>query len=91
LPQAAAGMGHRCDLDPVLLWLWYRSADTVPIQPLAWELPYATNVALKKKKKKKKIQVARESVYFWRNRVLGIRSQKTQGNWEYQKYEIKGI
>ena len=91
LPQAAAGMGHRCDLDPVLLWLWYRSADTVPSQPLARELPQATNVALKKKRKKKKIQVARESVYFWRNRVLGIRSQKTQGNWEYQKYEIKGI
>ena len=34
--------------------LWCRPAGTVPIQPLAWEFPYATCVALKKKKKKKK-------------------------------------
>jgi len=27
---------------------------TVPIQPLAWEPPYAVGVALKKKTKKKK-------------------------------------
>ena len=33
-------------LDPVLLWLWYRPAATVPIQPLAWEPPYA--LALKR-------------------------------------------
>ena len=25
----------------MLLWLWYRAAGVVPIQPLAWELPYA--------------------------------------------------
>ena len=34
--------------DLVLLW----PAATVPIQPLAWELPYATGVALKRKTKK---------------------------------------
>ena len=39
--------------DPVLLWLWHRPAATTPIQPLAWELPYAVSAALKKKKKKK--------------------------------------
>jgi len=39
--------------DPVLLWLWCRSAAEAPIQPLAWELPHATGLALKKKKKKK--------------------------------------
>ena len=40
--------------DPVLLWC--RPAATAPIQPLAWEPPYALGVALKipKKKKKKK-------------------------------------
>ena len=33
--------------DPELLWLWYRPAATGPIQPLAWELPYASSTALK--------------------------------------------
>ena len=34
--------------DLALLWLWYRPAAVAPIQPLAWELPYAMVVALKK-------------------------------------------
>jgi len=52
-----------------LLWLWRRLAATAPIQPLAWEPPYAAGAAQeiatatttkdkktkdKKKKKKKK-------------------------------------
>ena len=41
-------------LDPVLLWLWYRPAATVPIQPLAWEPPYAMGAALKRQKTNKK-------------------------------------
>ena len=40
--------------DPVLLWLWSRPAAVAPIQPLAWELPYAVGMALKSKKKEKK-------------------------------------
>ena len=40
--------------DRALLWLWHRLAAAAPIQPLAWELPYATGVALKRQKKKKK-------------------------------------
>jgi len=36
----------------MLLWRWQRPTVAVPIQPLAWRLPYATGVALKKKKKK---------------------------------------
>ena len=36
--------------DLVLLWLWYRLAVVAPIQPLAWELPYAAGVAQKDKK-----------------------------------------
>ena len=36
--------------DPELLWLWCRLAATAPIQPLAWEPPYAEGVALKDKK-----------------------------------------
>ena len=40
--------------DTTLLWLRHRSAAAAPIGPLAWELPYATSVALKDKKAKKK-------------------------------------
>ena len=40
--------------DPTLLWLWlwlWRTQTAVaPIRPLAWEPPYATGVALKRKK-----------------------------------------
>ena len=43
------GVGHRCSLDPLLLWLWHRVAAAAPIWPLAWELPYAASVALKAK------------------------------------------
>ena len=41
-------------LNLVLLELWCRQAAAAPIQPLAWELPYATGAAIKKIKKKKK-------------------------------------
>ena len=39
--------------DPALLWLWCRMAAVARIRPLAWELPYASGVALESKKKKK--------------------------------------
>ena len=48
----SGGVGHRYSSDPELLWLWHRLAAVAPIQPLAWELPHATGVALKRKKKK---------------------------------------
>ena len=32
--------------------LWCRLAATAPVQPLAWEHPYAKDVALKRQKKK---------------------------------------
>ena len=46
------GIGGRRNLDLALLWLWRRLAPTALIRPLAWELPYASSVGLKKKKKK---------------------------------------
>jgi len=36
-----------------LLWLWCRPAATTLIRPPAWESPYATGVALKRRKTKK--------------------------------------
>ena len=48
-------VGHRHGSDLVLLWLWWpRPVATALIWPLAWELPYAAVVSLKKEKKKKK-------------------------------------
>ena len=37
----SCGIGCRCCSDLTLLWLWYRSVATSPIQSLAWEPPYA--------------------------------------------------
>ena len=37
--------------DPVLLWLWCRPAATALIRHLAWELPYAAEVALEMAKR----------------------------------------
>ena len=57
------GVGHRCGWDPVLLWLWCSLAATALIWPLAWELPSAACVALKRpKKKKKKVDLLREMI-----------------------------
>ena len=50
----SCGVSRRRDSDPELLWLWHRPAGTAPIQPLAWESPYAVGVALKKDKTKQK-------------------------------------
>ena len=41
---------HRHSSDLILLWLWCRPTAAAPIQPLAWELPYAIGAALKRKK-----------------------------------------
>ena len=46
------GVGHRCVLDPALLWLWHRSVAVTLIRPLAWKPSYATSAALKRKRKK---------------------------------------
>ena len=48
----SCGVGQRRSLDPVLLWLWCRLAAIAPIQPLAWEPPYAMGEALDKQTNK---------------------------------------
>ena len=50
----SCGVGRRYGSDPALLWLWRRLAAVAPIRPLAWELPYASGVALKSKQVRKK-------------------------------------
>ena len=44
------GVGCRRGSDPALLWLWRRPVAAAPIQPLAWEPPYAVGAALKSNK-----------------------------------------
>ena len=46
----------RCGVgsDPMLLCLWCRPAATAPVQPLAWEPPYAMSAALKRPPPQKK-------------------------------------
>jgi len=52
----SCGVGCRCGSDPALLWLWHRPVAMAPIQPLAWEHPYAVGAAqeMAKRQKKKK-------------------------------------
>ena len=50
----SCGVGRRCGSDPVLLWLWCRTAAVALIQPLVWEPPYAAGTALKRQKEKKR-------------------------------------
>ena len=40
-------IGCKCNLDPLLLWLWRRPAAAALIRSLAWERPYAADVAIK--------------------------------------------
>ena len=47
-----------------LLWLWCKLAATALIRPLAWEPPYATDVALKRQKTKKKKKENNGGYYF---------------------------
>ena len=68
------GVGNRCSLESVLLWLWRGPAAVALSQPLARELPYATSVALNaKKKKKKKKELPHDPAIL----LLGIYPDKT--------------
>ena len=52
----SCGVGRRCGLDPMLLWLWCRPVATAPIQPLAWEPAYAAGAAQEMAKKRQQQQ-----------------------------------
>ena len=53
----SCGIGRRCGSEPRLLWLWRRPVAAAPIRPLAWELPCAACVAIKKPKQNRKPDV----------------------------------
>ena len=60
-------IGPKRDKESTLLWIWRRPAATAPIQPLAWEPPYAAGaaqeIAKRQKKKKKKKKKKREKLF----------------------------
>ena len=63
----SCGVGRRCGLGPVLLWLWRRPAAAAPIQRLAQELPYAAGATIKRKEKRTPTAAAQVpvEVQFW--------------------------
>ena len=67
----SCGIGCRHGSDPVLQWLWHRPMATAPIQPLAWESPYAVAAALEKAKRQRKKDKKKEKkkpVNYWTHR-----------------------
>ena len=58
----SCGVGHRRGSVLVLLWLWCRPAATAPIQPLAWEPPYAVGSALKRQNNNNKFRCVQHSI-----------------------------
>ena len=50
----SCGVGRRHGSDLALLWLWRMLAAVALIRPLAWEPPYAEDVALKRERERKK-------------------------------------
>ena len=51
----SCGVGRRHGSDLALLWLWCGPAARAPIQPLAWELPYAPRAAQERGKNTKNL------------------------------------
>ena len=58
--------------DLALLRLWCRLATVALIQPLAWELPYAANAALKSKKERKRKERKKEKEKKWVSNARNI-------------------
>ena len=76
----SCGVGCRRGSDPALLWLWHRPVATAPIQPLAWEPPYAAGAAQEiattttktTKKTKKKKDLIQLSKVLWGGRLYPV-------------------
>ena len=62
--MSQSGVGYRCSLDPVLLWLWHRLAAAALIWPLAWEPSHAARAAQEMAKKTKKKKMRAEPTVF---------------------------
>ena len=79
----SCGVDYRCGSDLELLLLWRRPAATTPFRPLAWELPYAAGVALKRAKKERKKKKEKKQTHGHENRLWlpRVREGDGQGVW----------
>ena len=76
------GVDRRHGLNLSLLWLWCSLAATALIWPLAWELPSAACVALKRpKKEKKKVDLLREMIKCGPSQVGGLEIGGGEFSW----------
>ena len=73
----SCSVGSRHGSDLVLLWR--RLAATAPIQPLPWELPHATDAALKRKEKKNLLNylLVVRIVYFLNQHIFKVQLKLT--------------
>jgi len=88
----SCGVGCRRGSDPALLWLWRRPVATAPIQPLAWEPPYAagaaqeiaiaTTTTTKRQKKTKKKKRMVWKIHLTRNEHEIPFSKVVQSEWQ---------
>ena len=76
------GISQKCALD--LMLLWDRLAAAAPIQSLAWELPYAMSVALKRKKK---FWVSLENCIIWQ----WFSSLSNEMRLRYRTYNLRNL
>ena len=72
----SCGVGRRCSWDMVLLWLC-RSAAAAPIQPPAWEIPYAVGSALKRPRKRVVEDLPKKLPLDWLNKLSHIHTKES--------------
>ena len=84
----SCGVGLRCGLDLMLLWLWCRPAAVALIGPLAWESPCSTGVALESGEKKKKSCCSSDSTTSICHRCCPKKKQKKESRGLMMTYRL---
>ena len=84
----SCGVVCRRGTDLALLCLWYRRVATAPIWPVAWELPYAVGMALKRPKKKKSLKFLKKITEISKKQKLNL---PCTSNYLHSVYIVLGI
>ena len=77
------GVGHKCGLDPVSLWLSHRPVAVALIRPLAWEPLEAVDMALKRQNTHKKGRITR---HLWSINLQQGRQEYKMGKSLFSKW-----
>jgi len=75
----SCGVGCRRGSDPALLWLWRRPVAVAPIQPLAWEPPYAAGAAQEIATTTKRQKTKKKKKFSHRFDSQVVKSKKSSG------------